>query len=182
MLISIDTKWIECLRDFDNDTKAALYDAMFDFMSDEEVYLPKDTMMIFSVLIPLMNEVKCKRIRIAERSRLNGQKGGRKPKPKKKEEPKNHSGFARFLEMPEYRDRCEKLQKLDEWKKTNTPYIYANIRPLTQKEFDCLVKKYNAKQICDTLLQIENRKDLRKKYTNPYRTLLNWLKTNYGND
>lgn len=181
MLISIDTKWIESIRDFDSDTKASLYDAIFDFMSDEEVSLPKDTMMMFSILIPLMNEVKCKRIRLAERSRLNGQKGGRKPKPKPKEEPKKPIGFARFLEMPQYKNRCERLQSLDKWKEVHTPYIYANIRPLTQKEFDCLVKKYTSAQICDTLKQIENRKDLRKRYTDPYRTLLNWLKTNYGN-
>ena len=181
MLISIDTKWVECLRDFDNDTKAALYDAMFDFMSDEEVYLPKDTMMMFSILIPMMNEVKNKRLRLAERSRLNGQKGGRKSKPKQKEIPKKPSGFSRYLEMPEYQGRCDKLLSLDKWKEKNTPYIYANIRPLTQKEFECLVEKYDSKQICDTFLQIENRKDLRKNYTNPYRTLLNWLKNNYGN-
>lgn len=30
--------------------------------------------------------------------------------------------------------------------------------------------------IADTCLQIENRKDLRKKYINLYMTLLNWLK------
>ena len=83
--------------------------------------------------------------------------------------------------MPEYKDRCEKLRSLDKWMEKHTPYIYANIRPLTQAEFNCLVEKYNSTQICDTLSQIENRKDLRKNYTNLYRTLLNWLKTNYGN-
>lgn len=181
MLITIDTKWVESIRDFDNGTKASLYDAIFDFMTDNEVNLPKDTLMAFSILIPLMNDVKSKRTRLAERSRINGQKGGRKPMQKAKEEPKKPIGFDRFLEMPQYMDRCERLQRLDEWKQTHTPYIYANLRPLTQKEFDCLVKKYNAEQICDTLLQIENRKDLRKRYTDPYRTLLNWLKNNYGN-
>ena len=181
MLISIDSKWIECLRDFDNYTKSILYDAIFDYLMDKDVNLPDDTWKMFAILKPLLDEDKNKRIRLAERSRANGQKGGRKPKSEKKDKPTKPSGFLRFLEMPEYKDRCERLQKLDKWKEKHTPYIYANIRPLTQKEFDCLVSKYNAEQICDTLLQIENRKDLRKNYTNLYRTLLNWLKTNYGN-
>lgn len=85
---------------------------------------------------------------------------------------------SKLMEVEEF--RSELLQKLDTWMEKVTPYIYHNIARLTEKEFQCLLSKYNIAQICDTLQQIENRKDLRKRYTNLYRTLLNWMKTNYG--
>ena len=37
------------------------------------------------------------------------------------------------------------------------------------------------KEIADVIEQIENRKDLRKRYTNLYRTVLNCAKREYGN-
>lgn len=178
MLITIDTKWVESLEDFDTETKVILYEAIFDYMSDNEVNLPDDTWKMFQILMPMLSEEKNKRLRLAERSRQNGMKGGRKKK--NPVEPKKPSGFLYYLEKPEFQNRCEHLLNLDEWKKKNTPYIYDNIRPLTQREFECLKKHYSASQICDTLRQIENRKDLRKRYTDPYRTLLNWLKKSNG--
>lgn len=57
------------------------------------------------------------------------------------------------------------------------PYISGHYSHLiSEDEFDRLMEKYTAKDVWDTILQIENRVDLRKKYTNLYRTLLNWLK------
>lgn len=57
------------------------------------------------------------------------------------------------------------------------PYISGHYSHLiSEDEFDRLMEKYTAKDVWDTIQQIENRVDLRKKYTNLYRTLLNWLK------
>ena len=78
MKITIDTKWVEALVDFDTETKVALYEAIFDYMSDKEVNLPDDTWKMFAILQPMLDEEKFERIRIAERSRANGSKGGRK--------------------------------------------------------------------------------------------------------
>ena len=175
MKITIDTKWIEPLEDFDTDTKVAMYEAIFAYMSDKEVNLPDDTWKMFAILQPRLDEEKFKRMRIAERNRANGSKGGRKPKEENPKEPKKPTGFYAYIQQDKYKDRSERLQKFDKWMETYTPYLFKNIPPLTQKEFDVLCGKYKAEQICDTLLQIENRKDV-----SLYRTLLNWLKTNYG--
>lgn len=57
------------------------------------------------------------------------------------------------------------------------PYISGHYSHLiSEDEFDRLMEKFTAKDVWDTIQQIENRVDLRKKYTNLYRTLLNWLK------
>ena len=62
------------------------------------------------------------------------------------------------------------------WLKEHCPYIYEHLELPTEKEFLKLRGTYTAKEIAEECEQIENRKDLRKKYTNLYRTLLNWLK------
>ena len=171
MKITIDTKWVEAIEDFDTETKVVLYEAIFDYMSDKEVNLPDDTWKMFAILQPMLDEEKFKRIRLAERSRQNGAKGGRKKITKEVKE--------KYPIIPEG-ERSDKLQALDKWMEKKTTYIYKNIRLLTQAEFDALCDKYTSAQICDTLQQIENRKDLRKRYTNLYRTLLNWLKNGTG--
>lgn len=176
MKITIDTKWVESLEDFDTETKVALYEAIFDYMSDKDVNLPDDTWKMFAILKPQLDEEKLKRMRLAERSRANGANGGRKSAKKAKETTEKKEKYPIIPEG----ERSEKLQALDKWMEKKTPYLYQNIRMLTQAEFDALCEKYTSAQICDTLQQIENRKDLRKKYTNLYRTLLNWLKNGTG--
>ncbi len=64
----------------------------------------------------------------------------------------------------------------DEWLKSNCPYIFAHYKLPTDAELTKLKTAYGSEAIADTCCQIENRKDLRKNYTNLYRTLLNWLK------
>lgn len=68
------------------------------------------------------------------------------------------------------------------WLKENCPYFgnEANIRPMSEEEFLKLKNKYTGVQISRILLQIENRKDLRRRYSSMYLTTLNWLKNEYG--
>lgn len=182
MLITIDTKWLDAISFLDEEMRLVMLDAIFAYMQGREPILILESERIFNTIKPFLDEIRNKRERLAERSRANGMKGGRKKKKNLAEaEPRKPNGFVSYLEKEEFQGRCENLLALDKWKEENTPYIYANIRPLTQKEFATLVKRYTSSQICDTLRQIENRKDLRKRYTDPYRTLLNWLKNNYGN-
>lgn len=74
--------------------------------------------------------------------------------------------------------------KFNDWLKRNAPYC-SNAKnfssQITEAEFLKLKEKYTGKQIADIIEQIENRKDLRKRYTNLYRTVLNWAKKEYGN-
>ena len=73
--------------------------------------------------------------------------------------------------------------KFNDWLKRNAPYC-SNAKnfssQITEAEFLNLKEKYTGKQIADIIEQIENRKDLRKRYTNLYRTVLNWAKKEYG--
>lgn len=74
--------------------------------------------------------------------------------------------------------------KFNDWLKRKAPFC-SNPKnfssQITEAEFIKLKEKYTGKQIADIIEQIENRKDLRKRYTNLYRTVLNWAKKEYGN-
>lgn len=74
--------------------------------------------------------------------------------------------------------------KFNDWLKRKAPFC-SNPKnfssQITEAEFLKLKEKYSGKQIADIIEQIENRKDLRKRYTNLYRTVLNWAKKEYGN-
>jgi len=74
-------------------------------------------------------------------------------------------------------------EKFNIWIKKNAPYC-SNPKnftsQITEDEFFKLKEKYNGEQISFIISQIENRKDLRKRYTNLYRTVLNWAKKSYG--
>ena len=76
--------------------------------------------------------------------------------------------------------------KFRSWMKDNCPYC-DNTRnfsasTINQEEFLKLKELYTGKEIADVILEIENRKDLRKKYSNLYRTVLNWLRNNNKNN
>lgn len=62
------------------------------------------------------------------------------------------------------------------WLKTNCPYIFGHLKMMTENEFIKLKTQYGSQAISEVCLDLENRRDLRNKYTNLYRTLLNWLK------
>lgn len=73
--------------------------------------------------------------------------------------------------------------KFNDWLKRKAPFC-SNPKnfssQITEAEFLKLKERYSGKQIADIIEQIENRKDLRKRYTNLYRTVLNWAKKEYG--
>lgn len=70
------------------------------------------------------------------------------------------------------------------WIRTYCPYCSnpKNMKQLTYTNFTKLkdVYLFTSKEIRDVMLQIENRRDLRKRYTDLYASLLNWLKNDYG--
>ena len=71
----------------------------------------------------------------------------------------------------------ERYVKFTQLLAKDCPYISGHYTHLiSEDEFNRLMEKFTAKDVWDTIQQIENRVDLRKKYTNLYRTLLNWLK------
>lgn len=74
----------------------------------------------------------------------------------------------------------EDYNKFRDWMSQNAPYCdnpkNFNSSRITEEEFRKLKESFTGFQIAETIMQIENRKDLRKKYTNLYRTVLNWIK------
>ncbi len=66
------------------------------------------------------------------------------------------------------------------WICQNAEYCFKNMKLPSEKEFNSLKELYSGKEISYIISQIENRKDLRKRYTNLYRTVLNWAKKEYG--
>jgi len=74
--------------------------------------------------------------------------------------------------------QCSPRTAFQEWLSGHCPYIAAHMKPLSDEELDKLTLQYGEQAIRDCCEDIENRKDLRKRYTNLYRTVLNWLKRN----
>ena len=72
--------------------------------------------------------------------------------------------------------------KFRKWMKDECPFCdnpknFSSSR-ITEEEFNKLKSDYTGMEIASVITEIENRKDLRKKYCNLYRTTLNWLKNN----
>lgn len=74
----------------------------------------------------------------------------------------------------------ESYRKFLEWLPDKAPYVASNIHPLSETEFEKLKAVYDTQTIVKNILNIENRKDLRKKYSSLYRTLINWCKNGYN--
>ena len=73
--------------------------------------------------------------------------------------------------------------KFNEWMQRKAPFCSNSKNfpsQITESELLKLKEKYSGQEIADIIEQIENRKDLRKRYTNLYRTVLNWAKKEYG--
>ena len=68
------------------------------------------------------------------------------------------------------------------WMKENCPYVFKNITMLSEAEFLKLQERFGSDAIAEVCLNLENRKDLRKKYSNLYRTLSNWLKRSHEHE
>ena len=70
------------------------------------------------------------------------------------------------------------------WLKANAPYCSNKKNfphQITEQEFCKLKENYTGKELAFVIELLENRKDLRNRYSNLYRTVLNWAKREYGN-
>lgn len=71
----------------------------------------------------------------------------------------------------------EEYLKFNEWLKNNAPSVLKLKEPITEDQY-LKLKEYDRKLVADTLVAMHNKKDLTKKYTSAYLTLINWLKRN----
>lgn len=72
------------------------------------------------------------------------------------------------------------FEKFNDWIKENTPFVAKMMVQISEKEFDRLRKKYTCREVMEILTQMDNYKSILNKYTNVYRTFLNWAKKSYG--
>lgn len=184
----------ESLSDLSDADKLLLYEAISDYALNRiEPDLKGFPKALFSLIKPQL-EANWKRYEAGINNGWKGAEHGKKGGRPKKEKPSNNpvetqskpsnvnvndndnDNVNKEVHAPEF-------QKFNLWLKENCPYLSnpRNITQLTEKEFLKLKEAYSGTQISETLSQIENRKDLRKKYTSLYRTTLNWIKKNGQN-
>lgn len=112
-----------------------------------------------------------------------GQAGGNNKKKDKEDIKESPNGDKKEAEASSPTSSNPDFLKFNDWLKRKAPFC-SNPKnfssQITEAEFLKLKEKYSGKQIADIIEQIENRKDLRKRYTNLYRTVLNWAKKEYG--
>lgn len=88
--------------------------------------------------------------------------------------PKERAADAATHEPHEPSERYSRFQQ---WLAKECPYIPKHFeKTISEREFEKLLETYSARQLCDVISEINNRGDLRKRYTDLYRTALNWLK------
>lgn len=78
-----------------------------------------------------------------------------------------------------HQSACERFEA---WLAEHCPYIRKHYKMMTEVELGKLKQQYGAELIAETCSDIENRIDLRKRYSHLYRTLLNWLKKRNENN
>lgn len=69
-----------------------------------------------------------------------------------------------------------RYERFLDWLKAECPYIAAHYKLPSEELFTKLLDKYGGEAIAEQCANIENRADIRKRYTNLYQTLNNWLK------
>lgn len=97
--------------------------------------------------------------------------------PKEKKRQKKNNPLLSPKETPSCETREDKiLTPFETWLKQHCPYIFSHYKLPTNEEVEKLKMRYGADIVAATCEKIENRTDLRKRYNNLYRTLLNWIK------
>lgn len=66
-----------------------------------------------------------------------------------------------------------------EWIGKNASQVAKMRDPFTLEEFEKIKKEFPAEAVREILLQMQNKKDLTKKYTSAYLTCRNWLKRSF---
>lgn len=183
----------EAIKELPRDVQGEIYTAIMEYSlyGKETDDLKPIARSIFTLIKPQI-DINAKRFE-------NGCKGGRPAKSETKPKPSNNQSETKPKPNDNVNDNVNdkekestnvdkkepngsaSLSKYDNfliWIETNTPYCHKHLKPISEVELMRLLNKYKytEKQITDAISGIENRKDLRKKYANLYRTVLNWLK------
>lgn len=200
-------KWAESIRKLPPDIRLDIYESVIEYATSGNIRKSKAmARLAFDFIKADLDRDYEKYISVIERNKENGLRGGRKrlnpenplgylgtqPNPKNLDNDNDYDIDCDYdikkestnVDKKETRvSSCSpEYEKFLEWLKENAPFC-ANTKnfpkQITETELGKLKDKYSGKQIADIIEQIENRKDLRKRYTNLYRTILNWAKKEY---
>ena len=195
--------WKEALDELSNGEKLAIYEAICNYALDGKT--PD-----FTGLLNALFKSFVPQIDINTKRWENGRKGGapkgnknaekqnvakneinqNQPKSTKDQPNVNANANVNVNEGMSAAKACthaltggETYTKYVEWLRTNAPYIFSHYSNLVKEEqLTKLMEDYSLSVILQTIAQIENRSDLRKKYTNLYMTLKNWLRKEAPNE
>lgn len=68
-----------------------------------------------------------------------------------------------------------KFDIFNEWLKSNYPNVAKMSNQMTEENLNTLINKFGRESVNKILMQMENKKDLTKKYTSVYLTATTWL-------
>ena len=175
-------EWRDAIRGLSKRERQAIYEAIVDYgITGECAELTPSEALAFSFVKAAIDCDAERSREVSARRAEAGRKGGaprgnrnasrREPDPPapKTEKPPKPSVVATGANA-----------EFEKWLKEKCPYVYEHIPMMTDAEFNKLKEQYGSKAISEVCLDLENRKDLRKRYASMYRTLLNWLKNSCG--
>lgn len=79
-------------------------------------------------------------------------------------------------EIKEVHEPTTKFEKFNQWIQTERKNVSKMSVQMTEKNFETLIRLYGDDRLIDIINQMENKKDLTKKYTSVYLTANTWLK------
>ncbi len=129
----------------------------------------------------LFSESLINRMKEWEKQKKNGKKGGRKkePKPEPNHQPKSKpNGGKRGEEKREEETGVLVMTQhpLRLWISQNLKNVSKLPEQLTESEAESLLQKFDRTIIREVLEQMENKKDLLKKYTSVNLTIQSWIR------
>lgn len=170
-------EWRDAITGLSKRERQAVYEAIIDYgITGEYADLtPSETIAFSFVKAALDNDAERSRevsLRRAEAGRKGGAPKGNENAKRRDTEPKAPATTPKKQPVVTTGANAE----FEKWLKEKCPYVYEHIPMMTDEEFNKLKTVYGSKAISEVCLDLENRKDLRKRYASMYRTLLNWLK------
>jgi len=179
------------IEDLSDEDLGALFRSLFEYQITGKECENKTISMAFKFFKNQFRLDNEKYLNVVERNKINGNKGGRKPKPKLTElNPKNPMGYLEPKQADNDNDNDNETDNVNElkpinieyakfidWIRENAPNVQTLKEPITEDQYQKL-KQYDRTLLKDTLIAMHNFKDLKKKYVSAYLTLTNWIKRN----
>lgn len=178
-------KWVEPLSEFDSDALASIMRAIMHYWKTGEISELTPVLKPFFLLLKGdIDNINSAEAALSEKRRKAGKKGGSKTQKNaaKKESKTSKTSIIEYNIIEDNISESERARAREgyegflEWVSGNAPYVAEHMELPTEDEFEYLRDTFGAETVAETTLRIENRKDLRGRYDNLYRTIITWMK------